>query len=391
MIERAAPPGRALARWLALATPYRTANFLVPIAITYVIGARFGYATASGLAALVPLGEVGALGLLAIPFLARTSLPWRLGLMTVAAALLASVTVGAPLAIGAIGALGVGSAATLVTGELRRNLTDRLDPIDRGRAFAIDSVAQELTWLAAPLLATVLVVAGLRSSLLTLVALAGAVATVGALRSRATPHTDQRALPRRARRAGALWTLSALEGVLEGGAVLIAVPLAAHWLGSSPLGGVALSAMSIGSIVSGIVFTRVWSHRPARATTLAALVLCLGIALAAWGIAAPVAWLWLAASVTAGITIAPINALRVGLVPTTFASNELTSAFSVLYASYSIGWTAAGLAAAVLLPRVGARELTLLLASVGVAFACLVWLHARRASPARRPSHTPTS
>lgn len=148
--------------------------------------------------------------------------------------------------------------------------------------------------------------------------------------------------------------------------------------------------MSVGSVASGVVYTRIWSHRPARVSTLAALVLGLGAALAAWGLSAPAAWLWLATSVAAGIAIAPINALRVGLVPTMFAPNELTSAFSVLYASYSIGWTAAGLAAALLLPRLGARELTWLFAGVGVALATLVWLTNRRSPAAPGPSPSPT-
>lgn len=372
-------PWGVLGRWLVVATPYRIANFLVPIATVYVAGARYGYRSADLLTSLVPLGEIAGLSLVAVPSVARSNLAMRLGAMTIGAVALASIGQGAPWPIGAVGALVVGASATIVTGELRRALTLAIESRELGRALSVDSVAQEVTWLVAPSLATALVAFGLRSSLLEIVAASALVATLLARSINGPRHGEQspshlRALLARGRW---LWTLSGLEGVLEGGAVLAAVPLALADHHAAVAGGLSLTLMTVGSISGGIAWTRWAAHRRTSLAILAGLVSLLAVAIALWAtLAATLAW-WLSASVLAGAAIAPINAVRTSLVSQVIDEADLSGAYAVLYGTYSVGWLVVGTAEAALLGILGARGAEIAGAAFALGTSLLAVLRAR--------------
>jgi hypothetical protein len=355
MPQRSSIAWRALGRWLVVATPYRIANFLTPIAIVYVVGAADGYRMADLLTALVPLGEIAATGLVALEPIAHLGLRGRLGAMAVGALALTTFTLGMPWPLAGAGAFLIGASATVVTGELRRALVERLRPEELTRSLAVDSVAQEITWLIAPTLTSALVAAGARRSLLALVAASSLGALFLARRSR--DSTAQRPAPRSFLRllgeGRALWALSALEGLLEGSAVLAAVPLALAGHHTSVLGGIALSVMTLGSILGGSAFARWLGHRPARLLDLAGLVAFLAGLLALWALLPSLTPAWLVVSALAGSTIAPINALRASLVPALLPPRQSSDAYSVLYGTYSAGWLVVATVEAALFTRVG--------------------------------------
>ncbi len=214
------------------------------------------------------------------------------------------------------------------------------DPVTRERAYALESVAQELVWITGPLLVAILV--GISSpggavSLVAGVCVAGAAAFVRAPlardRGRAVRHGDRTAAlsSRGLRRMLAPVALTGM-GL---GAVEVGLPSLALHAGSRWASGLLLAVWSAGSLAGGLWFgARTW--RSPLATRYRRLLLA-GVLLTAPLIAARTVPAGLVCSLLAGITTAPMFSCQYALVSRTVTRGSETEAFTWVAAALVCG------------------------------------------------------
>lgn len=293
---------------------------------------------------------------------------WIAGLLTLEAAAFAALAVTAAMGAAkpillALTAL-AGGVASGVPGALRAELSELVSEDLLQRALAVDAVLLEAVWVAAPVLAAVLV-AGV-SATAALIAMACAAAAAAAMtltgRGRGRTHARVPQQPARvrahagllSRRAVAVLITSAAMGYAEG-SIGVALPPMLEQLGNEPAAaGLLLAVLSAASIIGGLVYSRLharWqldAHR--RADVLLALLAAGVIALSQAG-----SQLQLAVTVAAvGLVVAPLNATRSYAMQRSAPPGRQAEAFSLMYASMGGGWGLSGLGLGLLLGVVGA-------------------------------------
>jgi MFS family permease len=257
-------------------------------------------------------------------------------------------------------------------------------------AYAIDATAVELTWVAGPPLA---LATGLLWSTGAAVALAGAILLLGTAAfaaqpaSRAWRPADHAAGRRGALRAPGLQTLVLVlvaVGVLFG-AVEVAVTATAEHLSRDAAAGPLLGVWGLGSLLGGILTTRLGggAHTAAGLTWMLAALAAghLALAVAAGSLIALAAVL-----LVAGAAIAPTYAAVYAMVERVAPAGTATEAFAWL-ATAAAGGSAAGAALAGALAEHSGATVTFLLAAAAGAVALLAAaLRGNTLSPAARPA-----
>ena len=304
----------------------------------------------------------------------------------------AALPAGAPLALLVALAAAVG-LATPPVGACTRTLIPSLiaDPEALRAAYAAESAAVELTWIAGPPL---VLLAGATWSTGAALAGAAAVLVAGTVAFAAQPASrawrPERAAERP--RGGSLATSAmrtlvlvfVLAGVLFG-AVEIAVTAAAEALGDTAAAGPLLGIWGAGSLAGGLVAARAGGG--ARSGAGLALVLAalaaghLALAGAAGSVLALAAVLALA-----GTTIAPTYASVFAMVDRVAPAGTATEAFAWLNTAIAIG-AAAGAASAGAVAQAGGASATFVLAGVaGAAAALLAAVRASTIAPVAVPA-----
>jgi MFS family permease len=304
----------------------------------------------------------------------------------------AALPAGAPLALLVALAAAVG-LATPPVGACTRTLIPALiaDPDALRAAYAAESAAVELTWIAGPPL---VLLAGATWSTGAALAGAAAVLLAGTVAFAAQPASrawrPERAAERP--RGGSLGTAEmrtlvlvfVLAGVLFG-AVEIAVAAAAEALGATAAAGPLLGIWGAGSLAGGLVAARAGGG--ARSGAGLALVLAalaaghLALAGAAGSVLALAAVLALA-----GTTIAPTYASVFAMVDRAAPAGTATEAFAWLNTAVAIG-AAAGAASAGAVAQAGGASATFVLAGVaGAAAALLAAVRASTIAPVAVPT-----
>ena len=217
------------------------------------------------------------------------------------------------------------------------------EPAVRDIAYAVESILQELVWIAGP--SVVAIVAALVSPSAA-VAMLGLVAVLGTstfLRGNLVRGSHRRAAPHVRGSALASAELRALLGPigLTGlglGATEVGLPSLALHAGSRPAAGLLLALWSVGSISGGLWYgARRW-HSPLASRyrlLLAVLVVCTAPLIAARSVAAGAA-----CSVLAGIAIAPLFSCQYALIGRAARTGSETEAFT-----WSTGALVGGVAA----------------------------------------------
>jgi MFS family permease len=205
--------------------------------------------------------------------------------------------VGAPVGACALLAIGAGTgggsasatialavvvgAAMPPLGALTRGLlTPLLDGDRRARVFAIDATAQELCFIAGPLvLAGLVAVMSPPQAMVAIAALlvCGSVGYLLASRGitiAPTRHDEERGSPLRSRGLRAVLLVATLAGAMFG-AVEISITAALDAVGRRDQAGLLLGVWSIGSLVGGALIVRFPVRRPLQRLA-ASLVLCAG-------------------------------------------------------------------------------------------------------------------
>jgi MFS family permease len=321
----------------------------------------------------------------------QTSVLWMSTLAS--AALLGAMAVlpqGATPGLVAALALGIG-LATPPAGACVRALLPNLwrDPEAARVVYAVDATAVELTWVSGPPLA--LALGALWSSG---VAVAGAAVLMllGTLAFAAQPASREwRPAPSRGRRGGSLRApgmrtlviVLVAVGVLFG-AVEVAVAATAEALGSAAIGGPLLGVWGLGSLVGGVVATRLGGGaRSAAGLTLVLAALAAGhLALVAAGGSAVALG---ATLFVAGAAIAPTYASIYGMVDQVAPHGTATEAFAWLATAAAVGSAAGAAVAGPLAEHTGETAAFVLAGGAGVLALLLTALRASTlpAPPAR--------
>ena len=258
------------------------------------------------------------------------------------------------------------------------------DPATRERAYALESVAQELVWITGPLLVAILIGVTSPSGALVVVAgvcIAGAAAFVRTplARDRAAPpggHERTAALANRALRV--ILAPVALTG-MSLGAVEVGLPSLALHAGSRWASGLLLALFSAGSLAGGLWFgARSW--RAPLATRYRTLLLG-GVVLTAPLIAARSVPAGALCSLLAGVTTAPMFSCQYALVSRTVTRGSQTEAFTWVAAALVSG-LGAGSAAGGAVIGPGGVGAPFALACLAGATAALLALRVNRRVPA---------
>jgi MFS family permease len=281
--------------------------------------------------------------------------------------------------------------ATPPVGACMRTLFPTLVPSDDGqrRAYAIDAAASELTWVSGPPL--VLLVGTLWGSGTALITV-GAVLLVATLlfaASRASRRWQSSAhvtrAPGGALRSAAMRTLVLVMvgvGVLFG-ATEVAVAAAADALGHPAATGQLLGLWGLGSLVGGVVATRVGGGaRTGRG--LAVLLAALGAGHLLLAPASTSVVTLGAVLALAGTMIAPILASAYALVDDAAPAGTVTEAFAWLATATAIGTSAGAAAAGAIADASGSAAAFVVAGLAAVAAALLALL--RLATPAATPT-----
>lgn len=223
------------------------------------------------------------------------------------------------------------------------------DPQVRERAYALESIIQELVWIAGPLLVGVVVTLTSPSVAVLLLGVVCVSGTLVFVRSplaarRPVPHEGHDRVPALA--SGPLRTLLA-PIALTGfglGAIEVGLPSLALHAGSRSASGVLLALWSVGSMVGGLWFaSRAW--RSSLAVRYRALLMA-AVALTAPLIVARSIPAGALCAVVAGLAIAPVFSCQYALVGRAAARGSQTEAFtwvtSALVAGIAGGAAAAG-------------------------------------------------
>jgi predicted MFS family arabinose efflux permease len=221
------------------------------------------------------------------------------------------------------------------------------DPELRERAYALESVTQELIWIVGPLVVALIITVVSPAAALVVVAVIGVGGTLLFVRSPLARVRAQR--PPRHERTAALANaqLRALLGpiALTGfglGTTEVGLPSLALHAGARADTGVLLALWSVGSVLGGLWYgSRTWrSPLAARYRTL----LVVAVVLTAPLIAARSVASGAALSLLSGLTIAPVFACQYALVGRAVTAGNETEAFTWV-TSALVGGLAAGSAA----------------------------------------------
>jgi hypothetical protein len=282
-------------------------------------------------------------------------------------------------------AAGVGATLPPIAPSLRALMRDLFADIGvRERAYALESVAQELVWIAGPLLVALVIALG--SPALAVLVL-GAESVIGtALFVRSPLAADGARPPLRSARGAALASRE-LRGLLVPvalmgtalGATEVGLPALALHAGSRASSGVLLALWSIGSMAGGLWFgSRQWrASLPARyGTLLLAAVVCTAPLMLARSLPAA-----MVSSLLAGVTIAPVFSCQYALVGQAVTEGTETEAFTWVSAALVGGLSAGSAAGGALVASAGLRApFVLACAATGAAglLALVSWLAAAR-------------
>jgi MFS family permease len=342
-------------RLMSTALLARLPQAMAPLAILLLVrGATHSYAAAGlavGAYALANAGCAPVQGRL-VDRLGRAwvLMPSALGM----AALLAGLTMSASGG-GAAGVLVVlsglaGALAPPVAPAVRALFGEVFEDADlRERAYALDSVLQEVAWATGPLVVAVVITAASAATAVLLLAGLYVLGTFLFVRSPLArdPQRGSASSERRSALASVeLRTLLApiaLMGVGLG-AVEVGLPALALHAGSRPASGLLLTLWSVGSMVGGLWYgSRVWRptlvHRYRRLMVLA-------VALTAPLILARSVPAGVVGSLLAGLTIAPVFSCQYALVGRSATAGSANEAFtwvsSALIGGIALGSAVAG-------------------------------------------------
>jgi predicted MFS family arabinose efflux permease len=243
-----------------------------------------------------------------------------------------------------------GALVPSIAPAVRALLTEVMeDPQVRERAYALESIAQELVWITGPLLVGVIVTLTNPSVAVILVGVVCVSGTLVFVRSplaarRPAAHDGRERVP--ALSSGPLRTLLgpiALTG-FGLGAIEVGLPSLALHAGSRSASGALLALWSLGSMVGGLWFgSRAW--RSSVATRYRTLLI-VAVALTAPLIVARSIPAGALCAVLAGLAIAPVFSCQYALVGRAAAQGSQTEAFtwvtSALVAGIAGGAAAGG-------------------------------------------------
>jgi hypothetical protein len=226
----------------------------------------------------------------------------------------------------------------------------------RESAYALESVSQELIWVAGPLLVAVAVTffaPGVALLMIASIGLAGTALFVRAplVRDRGPTHTQERrgaALASRGLRV--LLGPVALTG-LGLGSTEVGLPALALHVGNRSAAGLLLALWSLGSLLGGLWYgSRAWriSLSARYGVLLTALLACTAPLIAADSLAAG-----MVCSVLAGLAIAPVFSCQYALVGHAVIPGTETEAFTWVSASLVAGISAGSAAAGGLVSAAG--------------------------------------
>ncbi len=232
--------------------------------------------------------------------------------------------------------------APVVRGLLREAFSD---PDLRDTAYALESVLQELIWIAGPLVVAVLIAVVSPSAAVIALGIVCALGTGAFLRGgllrRARPpaaSTEERRSALASSELRALLITIALTG-MGLGATEVGLPSLALHVGSRPAAGLLLALWSVGSMTGGLWYgSRTW--RSPLQSRYRHLLLVMGVCtaplIAARSIAAGAA-----CSLIAGIAIAPLFSCQYALVGRAAPAGSETESFTWVTAAL-VGGIAAG-------------------------------------------------
>lgn len=377
-------------RLLASALVGRLPQGTAPLAILLLVrGATRSYAAAGiavgaftlATAAMAPVqgrlvDRFGRLRVLAPSGLAQ-------GVTLIGLVALARSHAGAPLLVITAGL--AGALLPPIAASVRALLGEVFDDaLARERAYALESVAQELVWVAGPLLVALMVGATSPSGAVLMVAGACIAGTLVFVRSPLARDRRHRSAGRDGAAALSSPGLRAMLPpiVLAGlalGAVEVGLPSLALHAGSRSASGVLLAVWSTGSLAGGLWYgTRVWrSPLAARYRNL----LLIAVAFTAPLIVARSVPAGIACSLLAGLTIAPMFSSQYLLISRTVTPGSETEAFTWVTAAL-VGGIGAGSAAGGAVIAVGGVAAPFALACLANATAALLAVRVRRRVPA---------
>jgi MFS family permease len=218
------------------------------------------------------------------------------------------------------------------------------DPEVRERAYALESVTQELVWIVGPLVVALIITVISPAGALIAVAAVGVCGTVLFVRSplarvrAARPPHHERTAALANRQLRALLGPIALTG-LGLGATEVGLPSLALHAGTRSATGILLALWSLGSVLGGLWYgSRAWRSPLASRyrALLVAAVACTAPLIAARSVAGGAAL-----SLLAGLTIAPVFACQYALVGRIVTPGNETEAFTWV-TSALVGGLAAG-------------------------------------------------
>ncbi len=371
-------------RWLIPASSFRLPVALLPLAIEYVIGSAAGFRFASLVVGAVAVGEISVVGILATRRGQRAASLGAQSTLTILAlldiALLLASLIHPLLAFSLPVALLSGATTALASGKLRQVLTAQLSPQSLQRYLSWDAVALEIAYLVAPALIAVQVMLAGARLLLVIPAVLAALSPV-LLRRHSTPTLPTAAIPHITLRSW-LWVLSAGEGLGEGMVVVTIVPIATELLHNTPFGALAMALLSLGSILGGSLYAHFGTGSAAVFPQRRIAILLIGLSICLVAEAAGIQ-----NELLVGVTllcfggfVAPSNGLRTFAATHHFDRRLHSSAFSMIYSSYSIGSVTAAVAFAVL-DQTLALSAILILAALGTATVSVAYLSTYRTRP----------
>jgi MFS family permease len=337
-------------RLMSTALLARLPQAMAPLAVLLLVrGATHSYAAAGlavGAYAFANAGCAPVQGRL-VDRIGRTwvLVPSALGMAALLTSLTASASSGGPAGLlvvlsGLTGALAppVAPAVRALFGEVFET------PEVRERAYALDSVLQEVAWATGPLLVALVITiasAGIAVMLLAALYVLGTFLFVRSPLARDPERTRVRSERRSALASADLRALLApiaLMGVGLG-AVEVGLPALALHAGSRPASGLFLTVWSVGSMVGGLWYgSRVW--RPTLVHRYRGLML-LAVALTAPLILARSVPAGVVGSLLAGLTIAPVISCQYALVGRSTTAGNANEAFTWV-SSALIGGVALG-------------------------------------------------
>lgn len=296
------------------------------------------------------------------------------------------VAVGAPLTILMIVAVLAGAVPAGAPGGLRTALSDTVGARLLAPALGIDSIINQASWALAPIIVSGVVALGsapLALGVIAAVAATGSAAALGladpppAKSSRSQGGRPGRLLPILARPLllTAVWRL--VFGVLT----VAAVPFLAS-VGARSLSGVALSAFAAGAAVGGLCYGALHRRGNPEVTADAAM-LVLGMVLLASPLARNLPTVLVLYAV-AGLVEGPIVVARSLQLEQVIPAGRRATGFSLQYAAIGVGFGAAGVALAPLIPTIGTTAVisgTGAVVALSAGIALLLGSRPQRSSP----------